>query len=129
MNVGLVENGLCRELPARSNRKPESQNYKLASPTRNCFPASVGGNGSVHGEPVKMIEPLRIRPCGKMFFAQLHEFFLKIGDGLRRVRIARGHHATLAGIVAEKFHRADLKRFEFIRRAEQPVFAKRLAVR
>ncbi|HUZ07955.1 MAG TPA: hypothetical protein VMV89_10765 [Candidatus Paceibacterota bacterium] len=74
-----------------------------------------------------MIKTLRVRPFGNGFFAQLHEFFLKTGGGLAAVGIARGHDASLAGVVAEKFHCTDLKRFEFVRCAKELVFAKRLA--
>ena len=73
------------------------------------------GNGSIDGKAIKMIETLGICPGRKMFFAQLHEFFLKFGNRLRGVRVARRHHATLAGIVAEKFYRADLKWLQFAR--------------
>jgi len=74
-----------------------------------------------------MIEALRVRPSGKIFFAQFHESLLEIRDGLAAVRIARWHDAALAGIVPEKIHRADLERLEFAGRAEKPVLAKRLA--
>jgi len=73
-----------------------------------------------------MIEALRVRPFGKKLFAQFHESLLKIRDGLAAVGIARGHDTALAGVVAKKSHRADLKRFKFAGRTEKPVFAKRI---
>src|SRR5208282_6829053 len=74
-----------------------------------------------------MIETQCVCPFGKMLFPQLHEFLLKITGGLSRVRVAGGNHTALARVVAEKFHRPNPKRFEFIRCAEQAIFAKRLA--
>ena len=64
----------------------------------------------------------------KLFAAQLHEFLLKIGGRRARNGVARRHDAPLARIVGEKFYQAEVKRFQFIRRAIQAVLAKSLVV-
>src|SRR5579862_8574145 len=69
-------------------------------------------NRCVDGEAIEMIEPLRICPFRQMLLAQLHEFLLKFRHGLPAVRIARGHQATLAGIMSGKQHRTDMKRLQ-----------------
>ena len=88
------------------------------------FPSFGQRNGSVHREPVVMIEALDVRPRRKVFLSQLHEFFLKFGHRVRGVRVARWNDAALAGIVAEKFHGSEVERLQFVRRAKQTVLTK-----
>ena len=107
-------------------KNSKSNLNRVARPQHfSCF---AGEDGSIDREPVKMIEASGMRPPGKKFFSQLHELLLKTGSGLAAFRVARRHDATLAGVVAGKFYRADLERLELVGRAEEPVFAKRLAV-
>jgi len=75
-----------------------------------------------------MIKPLRIGPWRQELFALLHEFLLEISQRLAVIRITRGHHTTLARVVADEFYRSDLERFQFLRRAVEPILAKRLAL-
>src|SRR5437879_13149755 len=82
---------------------------RIAHP-QSC-PGVSGWDGSVHGKSVEMVKAFHAGPGWKIFPSEPHEFFLKFRDRFAADRIARGHHAALARIVAQEIHDPNLKRF------------------
>src|SRR5260221_9380339 len=74
------------------------------------FPGFSGRDGSVRSKPIEMVKAFHAGPGWKIFPPEPHEFFLKFRDRFAADRIARGHDAALARIVAQEIHGPNLKR-------------------